>query len=200
MPTSLLKYEMLPTTWFYLSSLIILAIFFRFNRFWSVRNLDLIGLVLFGPGLIWLAMSGDTGGYLWLLVVTFLISFRLLFDNIMSRRPLLEPNLTPGGLGFACFFLLAFVAAALLVNRNEMIDTERTLRLEQVLTARHIMKNQGMNPKTLTFPPEELANLPPGYRPFWSIVEQMNLILAPPKNIYDRIIPPPLPPRAWPCS
>ena len=194
MPTSLLQYEMLPTTWFYLSSLIILAIFFRFNRFWSVRNLDLIGLVLFGPGLIWLAMSDDTGGYIWLLVVTFLISFRLLFDNIMSRRPLLEPNLTPGGLGFACFFLLAFVAAALLVNRNEMIDTERTLRLEQVLTARHIMKNQGMNPKTLTFPPEELANLPPGYRPFWSIVEQMNLILAPPKNIYDRIIPPPLPP------
>ena len=29
-----------PTTWAYLSSFLMLALFFKFNRFWSFRNLD----------------------------------------------------------------------------------------------------------------------------------------------------------------
>ena len=37
MPTSLFQYEMLPTTWFYLSSLPIFAVFGRFNRILSAR-------------------------------------------------------------------------------------------------------------------------------------------------------------------
>jgi hypothetical protein len=41
-----------PTTWVYLSSLIIIAVYFKFRRFWSVRNLDLAGLILLAPGLL----------------------------------------------------------------------------------------------------------------------------------------------------
>jgi hypothetical protein len=41
-----------PTTWAYLSSLLMLGLFFQFNRFWSVRNLDLILLILLAPGLL----------------------------------------------------------------------------------------------------------------------------------------------------
>ncbi len=41
-----------PTTWVYLSSWLILGLFFKFNRLWSVRNLDLLGLVALGPGLL----------------------------------------------------------------------------------------------------------------------------------------------------
>ncbi len=52
MPTSFFQYEMLPTTWFFVSALIMLAMFFKFNRFWSIRNIDLIGLILFTPGLM----------------------------------------------------------------------------------------------------------------------------------------------------
>ncbi len=38
-----------PTTWVYLSSLLIIGLFFKFSRLLSVRNLDLIGLILLAP-------------------------------------------------------------------------------------------------------------------------------------------------------
>ena len=40
------------TTWAYLSSLLMLALFFKFNRFWSVRNLDLFLIIMLAPGLL----------------------------------------------------------------------------------------------------------------------------------------------------
>jgi hypothetical protein len=41
-----------PTTWVYLASLLIIGLYFKFGRFWSVRNLDLVLLILLAPGLI----------------------------------------------------------------------------------------------------------------------------------------------------
>src|SRR5262245_58349682 len=41
-----------PATWVYLSSFLMIGLFFQFNRFWSVRNLDLILLILLAPGLL----------------------------------------------------------------------------------------------------------------------------------------------------
>src|SRR3954469_13171729 len=41
-----------PTTWVYVSSLLMFGLFFQFNRFWSVRNLDLVLLILLAPGLL----------------------------------------------------------------------------------------------------------------------------------------------------
>ena len=38
-------------TWIYLSTLLTFTIYFKFNRVWSLRNLDLIGLAAFAPGL-----------------------------------------------------------------------------------------------------------------------------------------------------
>jgi hypothetical protein len=47
MPEILFHYERVsPTSWAYLSSLLMLALYFKFNRVWSVRNLDLLLLVL----------------------------------------------------------------------------------------------------------------------------------------------------------
>ena len=40
------------TTWAYLSSLLMIALFFKFNRVWSVRNVDLVLLILLAPGLL----------------------------------------------------------------------------------------------------------------------------------------------------
>jgi hypothetical protein len=104
-----------PTTWVYLSSLLVIALFFKFNRVWSVRNLDLIGLILFAPGLL-LAIFGESAsyqqvGYVWLFVVGGLFMIRMLLDPIMVRRPLLEPNLTVGGLTFLGLSLLIFQMA-----------------------------------------------------------------------------------------
>lgn len=41
-----------PTTWAYVSSLLMLALYFKFSRLWSIRNLDLVLLVLLAPGLL----------------------------------------------------------------------------------------------------------------------------------------------------
>src|SRR5256884_5839242 len=48
-----------PTTWVYLSSLLMFGLFFQFNRFWSVRNLDLVLLILLAPGLLMVNEARD---------------------------------------------------------------------------------------------------------------------------------------------
>lgn len=41
-----------PTTWVYMSSFLTIGLYFVFHRFWSVRNLDIILLILLAPGLL----------------------------------------------------------------------------------------------------------------------------------------------------
>ena len=188
MPTSLFQYEMLPTTWFYVSAIIILATFFKFNRVWSVRNFDLIGVILLTPGLLLVAGWNDVTGYIWLFCIQGLLVVRLLLDSVMVRRPLLEPNLSSEGLTFASIFLVFFLIAALIVNRGERIDTVNTVRLEQVLTTRHIHDQVGMTPDTLTVPQSEWDNMPPGFRPFLVLTERANLAFAPPDRIQREIM------------
>jgi hypothetical protein len=121
----LFDYQMNSTTWAYLSSLIILAVYFKFRRFWSVRNLDLVGLIALAPGLLLvkyglekMGLPGDEAavggaleqmGYIWLFAVGGFFLVRLLVDPLMVRRPMLEPNLTAGGLTFASAALLVFL-------------------------------------------------------------------------------------------
>jgi hypothetical protein len=169
-----------PTTWAYLSSLATIGLFFKFSRFWSVRNLDLVLLILLAPGLMLVhhgtlrfgkrlyepaksavpspladtpvadlpgplttaltvpidpaapskaaepepspeeaeeraAMAEDRRiarmGFLWLFVVGGLWVVRLLLDPTMVRRPLLEPNLSQGGLAFVGCALFLFLAS-----------------------------------------------------------------------------------------
>jgi len=191
-----------PTTWVYLSSFLTIGLFFVFHRFWSLRNVDLILLILLAPGLlmvnegrrrrlveveraIGLVASSpadsvsslpqvDTGdrseaspqtqstvvdnsnpasevtdtaqvaatasepdsealmssvdverfGFVWLLGVEVLILFRLIADPLMVRRPLLDPNLTTGGMMFLSVWLFIFMMA------NVVTSTPR-LQLEQ---------------------------------------------------------------------
>ena len=62
MSVYLFKYSAVePTTWVYLSSLLMIGLFFKFNRLWSIRNLDLLGLIQLAPGLI-LVEYGRTHG------------------------------------------------------------------------------------------------------------------------------------------
>lgn len=102
-------YELDPTTWAYLSSFLIIGVFFKFHRFWSVRNLDLVALIALAPGLLWVAHGQGPGGYIWLFAVGCFFLVRLLMDPLMVRRPLLEPNLNASGLAFTGIALLAFL-------------------------------------------------------------------------------------------
>ena len=114
----LFEYDMPPTTWVYVSSLMILGIFFKFNRFFSVRNLDLVGLILFAPGFLLLSHGMERLGYIWLFSVGGVFLIRLLVDPVMVRRPLLEPNLSASGLTFACGALLVFLTTNIIQGRE----------------------------------------------------------------------------------
>jgi hypothetical protein len=215
---SLFQYHRVnPTTWVYLSSLLTIGLFFKFNRFWSIRNLDLFLLLLLGPGLLManfglqmqaaatvkmsaevaeeaplpppidpddplndsgaaaaeetssvpvgeengglddeavssletpddeLAAGDETSsgesdeaaadeptpgelalrraegvekaGYIWLFFVSAVLLFRVLADPTMVRRPLLEPNLTVGGLAFSCCALFMFLMANVVTSK-----------------------------------------------------------------------------------
>ncbi|MCA9174614.1 MAG: hypothetical protein KDB14_09010 [Planctomycetales bacterium] len=171
--------KVFPTTWAYLSSLLMIGLFFKFNRFWSVRNADLMLLILLAPGLL-LAHFGQikvgdaqkkakldaatppssTGavgaatlpapgskidpelkqgrdirwlGFLWLFVVGILLLLRLLIDPTMVRRPLLEPNLSTGGLTFIGCSLFVFLMANVITSSNEAGDVATDARVEPAL-------------------------------------------------------------------
>jgi hypothetical protein len=176
-----------PTTWAYLSSLLIIGLYFKFNRFWSVRNLDLCLVILLAPGLLMVHYGGQLSrpavtastdasvdslpdtvadpepvstvvapladetmpdppaqpsnmpnltpekarsvmhfGYLWLLAVCLILLIRLLCDPTMVRRPLLEPNLSNGGLLFIGCALMIFLMSNVLASQVSDADLSGT--------------------------------------------------------------------------
>lgn len=137
----LFQYERVnPTSWAYLSSLLVIALFFKFNRVFCVRNLDLLLVVLLAPGLlcIELALRGrpdvsvERIGYVWLLAVNGLLLARMLYDTSMVRRPLLEPNMTGGGLSFLAASLLLFLTANVITGKPDVSDLRAVQRAEHL--------------------------------------------------------------------
>lgn len=126
----LLGYNVNGATWFYLSLLLTLAVYFRFNRVWSLRNLDLLLLLSLSPGLLIAKATGPSSawGYVWLFAVTFLLWVRLLFDASLTRRPRYEQNLNPAGLTFLLCSALAFQVTNI-VNGEPHQSTVNTVRL-----------------------------------------------------------------------
>jgi len=124
MQNILIQYEMLPTTWFYVSSLLIIGIFFKFQRFFCIRNLDLVGLLTFSPGLLLVANGLTAWGYAWVFFIGALFVIRLLVDQVLVRRPLLEPNLNASGLTFTGIALVVFLMANVITNKEMPLAEE----------------------------------------------------------------------------
>jgi hypothetical protein len=181
-----------PTTWVYLSSLLMIGLFFKFNRFWSVRNLDLALLILLAPGLLMVnesrqgvvadlvaAQSADREsnspdvhaaaaeeldsarrqiayiGYLWLFGVALLWLVRMLLDPTMVRRPLLEPNLSNGGMIWVACCLFVFLMANVMTS-DPTPDDLRGAQAARALLERH--DTTGDSDK-----PEDYKRYGPGY-------------------------------------
>ncbi|MCL2743825.1 MAG: hypothetical protein FWE67_08240 [Planctomycetaceae bacterium] len=187
MLSSFLQYEVQPVTWFYLSALIILAVFFRFNRFWSVRNLDIFGLIMLVPGLLFFAFGDSAWGYTWLFCIGAIISIRMILDVVLVRRPLLEPNLTMSGLAFACVVLVCFIIASIVINRGARIDSVRNVRIDQLLTTQRLDKKIGIDPVSHRIPQQELKNITPGFLPFQYFSQRADLIFVPPADVRRHI-------------
>ncbi|MEZ6096177.1 MAG: hypothetical protein R3C03_18455 [Pirellulaceae bacterium] len=210
-------YEQIPaSSWAYLSSLLMLALFFKFNRFWALRNLDLILLILLAPGLLMVNYGGinrrapanveqavktgdeilvgeqdgtadpgegnetrvnrdaelgiDSGsetsipqvdpnsevteptpaselteadwvrraGFVWLFSVGLLLLLRMMLDPLMIRRPLLEPNLSSGGLVFLAISMLSVSIANIVVtspSADEIAGAESGAKMARWETA-----------------------------------------------------------------
>lgn len=136
-----------PTSWAYLSSLLTLALFFKFNRVFSIRNLDLLLLILIAPGLLlvqWgfenervdaLAENARTMqqiGFIWLFSVQGLLVVRLLSDSAIVRRPLLDPNLNAAGLMFLGSSLLFFLMSNVVTGPTRPADWTPALTASEV--------------------------------------------------------------------
>jgi hypothetical protein len=90
-----------PEVWLFLSFLGCVTLFFKFSRFWSVRNLDLLLLFVLVPGMM--LIVGNRGhhpwsAYIWLFLGSGFWLVRCMLDLGLARRPLLEPNLNASGL------------------------------------------------------------------------------------------------------
>jgi hypothetical protein len=90
-----------PEVWLFLSLLTCVTLFFKFSRFWSVRNLDLLLLFVLAPGMM--LLKGNTEhqswvAYIWLFIGSGLWLIRCCADLGLARRPMLEPNLNASGL------------------------------------------------------------------------------------------------------
>jgi len=146
-----------PTTWFFFSSLLSIALFFKFNRVWSVRNLDLAGLILLAPGILAVEHGRQANvaeqelGFVWIFAVSAVFLLRMLCDSMMVRRPLLEPNLTSGGLVFLGASLLVFLLANVITTRPQRDDLAGAATAER-LEARDAAVDA-----------DQLARLGPGY-------------------------------------
>lgn len=119
------------TTWFYFSLLLAVALFFKFSRLLSIRNLDVISLFLLVPGFLLLVESqGSRLGYVWLLAGSGYLLARCLLDLALVRRPALSPNLNLGGLAWlavALFVCLVAVAVRRPGESSERVDKTPTL-------------------------------------------------------------------------
>lgn len=167
----LFEYRLDPTTWVYLSSLMTIGIYFKFRRFWSVRNLDLLGLIAMAPGLLLIARQEEPLkqlGYTWLTVVGAGYLLRLLIDPMMVRRPLLEPNLSVDGLLFTGIALLFFLVTNVVTTQLRESDQKAAHRMDRILA-------QQMTPDEL----RKALPREPGYPLFHVFATYSNTTLVP---------------------
>ncbi len=199
-----------PTTWVYLSSFLTIGLYFVFHRFWSIRNLDILLMILLAPGLLIVhegyrrqliqseiiaerpgertmppeskppseardkipadvasvksvsilvpifAVIQDAAeaanvaqppdeteeaeakaeepvfgprdiqrwGFFYLFIIEALLLLRLMLDPLMVRRPLLDPNLTSGGLTFIGISLFIFMMANVVTSDSRVQVTQ----------------------------------------------------------------------------
>jgi hypothetical protein len=107
-----------PEVWLFLTVLSCLVLYFKFGRFWSVRNLDLLLLFAQTPGLVRLVgrtESQSFAAFLWLFAGATVWLARCFLDLGLSRRPLLEPNMNSGGLALFLSGLLVLVLVETLI-------------------------------------------------------------------------------------
>jgi hypothetical protein len=140
-------YDLNEATWFYLSFLLIIAVFFKFSRLWSMRNIDLVLLLSVSPGLL-LVRSNDAGwkayGYVWLFIATALLLARAVSDGLITRRPRLEQNMNAAGMVFLC------ASAFLFLTTKIVKDTLPQSSLQSIRSGTELIEGEHKAPAIVT--------------------------------------------------
>jgi hypothetical protein len=146
MESLLIDYRLDRPTWFYLSLLLVVAVYFRFGRVWSLRNLDLALLLSLSPGLL-LVENGRRLGFVWLFAAAAAILARLLCDSLFTRRPRANQNLNTAGLVFllgACgVFHVGEILTTVRLPASALTTASRATRLVDRKDAESLMPPKG---------------------------------------------------------
>jgi hypothetical protein len=128
-----------PEIWLFLSLLGCVTLFFKFSRFWSIRNLDLLLLFVLVPGMM-LIVGDQTNppwsAFIWLFLGSGLWLLRCLLDLGLARRPVLEPNLSASGLLCLSIGVLGLPLAILMMFRPTMTPRRPLAMPLQTATSR----------------------------------------------------------------
>ncbi len=155
-------YHVNEPTWFYLSLLLILAVFFKFGRIWSVRNLDLLLLLSLAPGLLLVRTTSllPSLGYCFLFFVSGLLLIRLMLDSAFTRRPRLEQNLNPAGMAFLCASALLFQTTKIMTEQPDLAAMRTVRGADELLKRQDASASQTTDPKSETGPAGGLLATP----------------------------------------
>jgi hypothetical protein len=157
-------YSLNDPTWFYLSFLLILAVYFKFSRFWSVRNFDLVLLLLISPGLLLVRDGAHTAavGYGWLFLVTAVLLVRALSDGLISRRPRLEQNMNGAGMVFLCAATFLFLTTKLLTEDPSESTVASLRRANELIKGTSAASEAAPDEETAGKEKDISATVPPG--------------------------------------
>lgn len=159
-------YEVNGPTWFYLSSLLILAVYFRFNRVWSVRNFDLLLLLCLSPGILFVMYqpAESSLGYVWLFTISAALLLRLWLDPVLTRRPRLEQNLNFAGLAFLCLSAILFLTTKIFTEEPHVSAVANIRRSNDLLNRQDTSFREEISgetvPKSETGPTGALLGVP----------------------------------------
>jgi hypothetical protein len=128
-------YSVDDATWLYLSLFLTLTVYFRFSRFFSLRNADILILLAVSPGIL-LVHHGFAAGFVWLFGLSGVLLLRLVFDSYFTRRPRLEQNLNNQGLSFLGIVAFLFLGTTAWNLRELPKSTVQTVEAADRLSKR----------------------------------------------------------------
>ncbi len=136
MDAILTGYEVSQTAWLYLSSMLIIAVFYRFRRPWSLRNFDLILLLSLSPGVLMVRSDrGTSVGYTFLFLSTALWAIRLLWDRYLTKRPRIDPNLISPGMIFLGVCAFGFLMTESITRPADPGTVTTVMKGEKIIQA-----------------------------------------------------------------
>jgi hypothetical protein len=121
--------------WLCFSIPLILTVYFRFGRVWSLRNFDLIVLLVVSVGVALVRFIGTESPVVTVVLQTStgILLARLLVDSYLVKRPRLETNLNPQALAFLGVAAAAVVTFGILFVPLPRASQQTVARGQEVL-------------------------------------------------------------------